>query len=206
MTSCKSDRFWNSQTQGCDAALRPWLHDHGSLTQRIQQRCQEFSVQPVHRGLARIAHDEATLLGIAPHRLAYSREVLLFADGQPVVFAHSTCASEHLRGAWKAMRGLGNRSLGSLLFTHPLVMRQPLHFKALPSRHPLVGRALARQGCREPVETVGLKPDPQNAPDPLWARRSLFILQGAPLLVTEVFLPEILQLTPTPLPSGEGLG
>jgi len=166
-------------TSGCDAALRPWLHDHGSLTQRIQQRCDRFSVSPVRSGLARIAYDEATLLGIAPHQLAYSREVFLYADGKPVVFAHSTCASEHLRGAWKAMNGLGNRSLGSLLFTHPLVIRQPLHFKALHAHHPLYRSAA--QGL-------------EIAPDILWARRSLFTLHGAPLLVTEVFLPEILKL------------
>ena len=166
-------------TSGCDTALRPWLHDHGSLTQRIQQRCARFTVQPVRSGLAHIAHDEATILGIAPHHLAYSREVFLFADGKPVVFAHSTCASEHLRGAWKAMSGLGNRSLGSLLFTHPLVIRQPLRFKALRSHHPLY---------RSATQTSGV------APNTLWARRSLFTLHGAPLLVTEVFLPEILQL------------
>jgi chorismate--pyruvate lyase len=166
-------------TSGCDPALRPWLHDHGSLTQRIQQRCEKFSVQPVRSGLARIAFDEATILGIAPHHLAYSREVFLFADGKPVVFAHSTCASEHLRGAWQAMNGLGNRSLGSLLFTHPLVIRQPLHFKTLRAHHPLY---------RSATQTLGA------APDTLWARRSLFTLHGAPLLVTEVFLPQILKL------------
>lgn len=166
-------------TSGCDTALHPWLHDHGSLTQRIQQRCGTFAVQPVRSGLARIAYDESTLLGIAPHQLAYSREVFLHADGKPVVFAHSTCAPEHLRGAWKAMGGLGNRSLGSLLFTHPLVVRQPLHFKALRAHHPLY---------RSAAQTLGIEPDI------LWARRSLFTLHGAPLLVTEVFLPEILKL------------
>lgn len=166
-------------TSGCDAALRPWLHDHGSLTQRIQQRCERFSVQPVRSGLARIAYDEAALLGIAPHHLAYSREVFLFADGQPVVFAHSTTACEHLRGAWKAMSGLGNRSLGSLLFTHPLVNRQPLRFKELPSHHPLYRSATHNLG---------------RTSETLWARRSLFTLHGAPLLVTEVFLPDILRL------------
>ncbi|MDP2762133.1 MAG: chorismate lyase [Sideroxyarcus sp.] len=187
MTSCKSDHFWNSATFGCSPALRPWLHDHGSLTQRIQQRCEQFVVQPVHNGLARIAFDEAALLGIAPHRLAWSREVFLYADGQPVVFAHSTCAHEHLRDAWQAMRGLGNRSLGSLLFTHPLVIRQPLHFKALRAHHPLhAGRVLTRY--------AGLKPDLRAIPDLLWARRSLFYLHNAPLLVTEVFLPHILRL------------
>lgn len=184
------DTFWNNLTIGCDPALRPWLHDHGSLTQRIQQRCEKFTVLPVRDGLARITYDEAALLGIAPHQLTYSREVFLYADGKPVVFAHSTCASNHLRGAWQAMRGLGNRSLGSLLFTHPLVNRQPLHFKALRAQHPLVGRALARQS------SVWLKPDLQIIPDILWARRSLFTLHGAPLLVTEVFLPEILKLKP----------
>ncbi|OGS91442.1 MAG: hypothetical protein A2Z95_09105 [Gallionellales bacterium GWA2_60_18] len=174
-----TDRFWNGASLDCGAALRPWLHDHGSLTRRIQQRCEHFAVQPLRSGLARIAFDEAALLGIAPHRLAYSREVFLLADGKPVVFAHSTCAGEHLRDAWQAMRGLGNRSLGSLLFSHPLVIRQPLHFKALRTHHPLYQSAAAALN---------------EAPGKLWARRSLFTLHGAPLLVTEVFLPGILNL------------
>jgi len=201
MTSCKSDHFWNSTPFGCNPALRPWLHDHGSLTQRIQQRCEQFVVQPVRNGLARIALDEATLLGIAPHRLAWSREVFLYADGQPVVFAHSTCAHEHLRDAWQAMRGLGNRSLGSLLFTHPLVMRQPLHYKALRAHHPLYAGLVSPQGCKKPcgvTRQVGLKPDLRVIPDLLWARRSLFYLHNAPLLVTEVFLPDILKLNQQP--------
>ncbi len=173
------DHFWNGASLGCAPALRPWLHDHGSLTQRIRQRCDQFAVQPVRSGLARIAFDEAALLSIAPHRLAYSREVFLYADGQPVVFAHSACLQDDLRGAWSSITGLGNRSLGSLLFTHPLVMRQPLHFKALRAHHPLYRSASA-------VLAV--------APDRLWARRSLFYLHGAPLLVTEVFLPQIFRL------------
>jgi chorismate--pyruvate lyase len=68
------------------------------------------------------------------------------------------------------------------LFTHPLVQREPLHYKALRSTHPLYRRAAAVLG------------DP---PGKLWARRSLFHLHGAPLLVTEVFLPEILRLATT---------
>lgn len=207
MIQAHHDLFWNGTALGCGATLRPWLYDHGSLTQRIEQRCEKFTVLPVRSGLARIAYDEAALLGIAPHQLAYSREVFLYADGKPVVFAHSTCRADDLCGAWKAMRGLGNRSLGSLLFSHPLVVRQPLHFKALRAQHPLVGRALARQSSvgRHPQgvgrDCKGLKPqqhthnpDLQSVPDALWARRSLFTLHGAPLLVTEVFLPEILRL------------
>lgn len=159
--------------------LAPWLHDHGSLTLRIQQRCKQFSVQPVRSGLARIAHDESALLGIAPQQLAYSREVFLHADGKPVVFAHSACAPQHLRGPWAALGGLGNRPLGAMLFAHPLVERGPLRFRALRTHHPLYRRASAMLAA---------------PPHKLWARRSLFMLHGAPLLVTEVFLPEILEL------------
>jgi len=173
------DKFWNGASLGCPADLAPWLRDHGSLTQRIQQRCARFAVHGVRSGLARIARDEATLLGIAPPHLAWSREVFLYADGRPVVFAHSACARQHLCGAWSAVRSLGNKPLGALLFAHPLVERKPLHYKALRSTHPLYQRA-----------TIAL----DNPPGRLWARRSLFYLCGAPLLVTEIFLPEILRL------------
>lgn len=180
MTTCTSDTFWHGAALGCGAGLAPWLRDHGSLTQRIQQRCTHFAVRGVRSGLARIAFDESALLGIAPQRFAWSREVFLHADDQPVVFAHSALAREHLRGAWAAVRSLGSKPLGALLFAHPLVEREPLHYKALCSNHPLYKSA-----------TAVLK-DPPNR---LWARRSLFHLHGAPLLVTEVFLPEILRLT-----------
>lgn len=179
MTTCTSDTFWRGATLGCEPALAPWLHDHGSLTKRIQQRCARFTVRNMHGGLARIAPDEAALLGIAPPHLAYSREVFLYADDCPVVFAHSACAREYLRGAWAAVGGLGNRPLGALLFAHPLVEREPLRYRALRGTHPLYRRAAAML---------------DNPPGRLWARRSLFYLHGAPLLVTEVFLPEILRL------------
>ena len=172
------DLYWQSLLPGT-SEYAPWLRDHGSLTRRIQQRCDVFVVRPLRSGLARVAYDEAALLGFPADRQAFSREVFLVADGRPVVFAHSTCARAHLRGAWQAMRGLGNRSLGTLLFTHPLVERQPLHYKALQPHNRLYKNAAAVLS---------------TTPARLWARRSLFYLNDAPLLVTEVFLPEILAL------------
>jgi chorismate--pyruvate lyase len=181
MTICTyKDTFWNVATQGAEAALLPWLRDHGSLTRQIQQRCGHFSVLNVRSGQARIALDESALLHIAPQQLAWSREVFLCADEHPVVFAHSACRSVDLRGAWQALRGLGNTPLGAVLFSHPQVVRQPLHYKALPSHHPLYRRAAAELA---------------NPPSRLWARRSLFYLNNSPLLVTEVFLPGILILS-----------
>ena len=172
------DRYWQSLLLG-SADYAPWLRDRGSLTRRIQQRCDVFTVRPLRSGLARVAYDEAALLGFPFDCRAFSREVFLCANGRPVVFAHSTCARSHLRGIWQAMSDLGSRSLGTLLFTHPLVERQPLHYKALQAHHPLYKSAAAVL---------------DQSPARLWARRSLFYLHDAPLLVTEVFLPEILAL------------
>ena len=191
MTSCMPDhaaeKFWRGTVLGCGADLAPWLRDRGSLTQRIQQRCTHFAVRGVCTGLARIAPDEAALLGIAPQQLAWSREVFLYADDQPVVFAHSALAREHLRGAWSSVRALGNKPLGALLFAHPLVERKPLHYQVLRSTHPLYQRAAA--------VLCGGSHNTAIQPHRLWARRSLFYLHDAPLLVTEVFLPGILRLT-----------
>ena len=179
MTICTyNDTLWNPTTLGADAELQPWLRDHGSLTQRIVQRCTRFSVQNVRSGLARIALDESALLGISPQQFAWSREVFLCADDQAVVFAHSACAATALRGAWSALRDIGNQPLGALLFSHPLVTRRPLRYKCLHARHPLYRRAAHML---------------TNPPARLWARRSLFYLYNTPLLVTEVFLPEILK-------------
>jgi chorismate--pyruvate lyase len=179
MTTCTPDRLWSASTAGCAAALAPWLRDHGSLTLRIQQRCNAFRVRNVYDGLAQALPDERALLGVAPRRRVYTREVFLLADEQPVVFAHSVVAAHHLRGAWQALQHLGSRSLGSLLFSHPLVQRKPLHYRALTPHHALYRHATSVLA---------------TPPGMLWARRSLFMLHGAPLLVSEVFLPHILEL------------
>lgn len=170
---------WHTFLPNIETGYAPWLHAKGSLTLRIQQRCNHFSVCNMHNRLATAAYDETALLGLPTRQKIYTREVFLHADGKPVVFAHSVVAARHLCNAWHALRNLGNRPLGALLFAHPLVRRSALHFHALKPNHPLYRRAV-----------VALDTPPQK----LWARRSLFILHNAPLLVTEIFLPDILAL------------
>jgi len=179
MITCMSDHYWQSFLPVTAAGYTHWLRDHGSLTLRIQRHCAAFSVRNVRHCLATAAHDETALLGLPPRQKIYMREVFLYADGKPVVFAHSVTAAQHLRGAWQSLQHLGQRPLGALLFSHPLVQRAPLHYKALKPHHALYHRAAAVLDA---------------ASGRLWARRSLFSLHGAPLLVTEVFLPDILKL------------
>lgn len=160
--------------------FRGWLADHGSLTQRLRRCCRQFSVRPVRVGLIRPNRDECTPLDLKADELAYVREVLLYCDGQPVVFAHSVVPANSLRGPWVAVSRLGSRPLGEALFSNPRVTRGPLQYRGIPVRHPL-----ASQTGRAGIAVVGQS---------LWARRSLFSMQGHPLMVTEVFLPAVLAI------------
>jgi len=173
------EHHWLSFKPDIDTGYAPWLHDHGSLTRRIQRRCGDFKVRNVFAGLCMASRDELALLNISRQQHIYARNVFLYADGKPVVFAHSVVAKHHLHHEWHAVQHLGNRPLGALLFSHPLIRRAPLRYKALKPDHPLYRQAA--------MELKTLTPR-------LWARRSVFTLHGASLLVTEVFLPDILQL------------
>ncbi len=170
---------WLTFIPAIEPGYAPWLHDHGSLTKRIQQRCEKFNVQNIYNGLSMASRDEINLLNVTRPQHIYTREVFLYADDKPVVFAHSVVAAHHLRGTWHTLQHFGNRPLGALLFSHPLVQRAPLRFRALKPEHTLYRHA-----------AIGM----DNPPLSLWARRSVFSLHGAPLLVTEVFLPDILKL------------
>ncbi|UJP03194.1 MAG: chorismate lyase [Nitrosomonas sp.] len=170
---------WHSALTSVSYHQRHWLQDRGSLTRRIQDRCGQFRVQRVFQSFSRIYGDESDVMGLRASELAMVREVYLYCGNTPVVFAHSVVAHKNLRGAWRGLSGLGNKSLGTVLFTNPRIKRTPLEFKKVSRGHFLYDRACAR-----------LPEKPAN----LWARRSLFTLHGQSILVTEVFLPAILNL------------
>lgn len=163
------------------AHLLPWLTDPASLTARLRARCQRFSVRVLGQSLARVHCDEAAVLGLGAGELAWLREVVLEADGVGVVYARSIMPRGNLRGGWTRFTGLGNRPLGAALFADPRIARQPLH--------------VARLDRRDARYRLAVTAVPAGARG-LWARRSVFLLAGRPLLVCEVFLPGIAELRP----------
>lgn len=174
---------WLARPPRCSVApaLRPWLTDPASLTRRLCARCRQFAVTVLAQGLARVHRDEAALLGLRRGELAWLREVVLEADGVPVVYARSMMPRGNLRGPWARFTGLGNRPLGAALFADPRIVRQPLHVARLD------GRDRRYHLAANQAADVGRE---------LWARRSVFLLGGRPLLVCEVFLPGIALLPP----------
>lgn len=158
--------------------LRRWLTDRGSLTARLERHAGRIAVKVLFQGRRRPNADEMFLFAGRTSQVMV-REVLLLHGATPLVFAHTVFDAAGLRGAWRGVSGLGNRPLGAALFADPRIARYPLRQKKLARRHPLY-RGAAAQLPRPPAA--------------LWGRRSIFAAGKSPILVSEVFLPAVLDL------------
>jgi chorismate lyase len=158
-----------------------WLTDTGSLTARLVARSQRLSVQVLSQKRARPHVDEAAVLGLRQGELALLREVLLIADGRPVVYARSLVAPQSVRRGWQLFVGIGQRPLGEALFADPQIARGRLAARRLTPRDPRYHRAASLMS---------------GAPTHFWARRSSFVRRGQTLLVCEIFFPDVLRLEP----------
>jgi chorismate--pyruvate lyase len=165
---------WSTHAFRVPRVLRGTLSDRGSLTRHLQSQHADFNVQLKARGLARPFRDEAQALHLNPASRVYVRDVLLMGDGHARVFAHSVLSRASLKGGWNGITRLGTKPLGEALFTNPRIRRLGLSLRRIDARHPLYRTA------RFHTELTARY---------LWARRSVFCLNGQPLLVTEVFLP-----------------
>jgi chorismate--pyruvate lyase len=167
------------------AGYRPWLTEGGSLTARLKAHSETFRVQCLHQRTARCLSDEAQAIGMHRPGRVWEREVLLRCDNTPVVFAHTVVPMSATAADWPLFSALGERSLGTTLFGDPQVRRGVLEFARLREGHPLARRA------REALRIEGL-----DGPNELllYARRCLYRRRQGTLLVTEVFLPSVLDL------------
>jgi len=163
------------------ASIGAWLLDTCSLTQRLQQACAEsgrggFAVKVLSQRRMRPYRDERRLLGMPEHQMALVRQVQLTCAGQPWVFARTVIPVRSLSGRGKRLARLGNRPLGAMLFADRSVRRGRLQVARLTPGNVVFASAVS-----------GLT----RVPDEIWGRRSVFHYAGRPLLVNEIFLPEV---------------
>jgi chorismate--pyruvate lyase len=173
-----SRQYWLKKPMGC-SVYRNWLSSNDSLTFRLQQHFDDFSVHLLKMQMSKPLLGEIARMHVSNREPVLVREVHLLSKGQPVVFAHSVLPRRHLRGAWLGLRMLSNKPLGVSLFANPKVCRAGLEYKKLNPQHTLYQLAVAHM-------------QRSQKPNVLWARRSIFILNHAKIMVTEVFLPHVL--------------
>ena len=179
---------WHAHVNAVNAppSLRHWLTGGGSLTAKLKAHSGAFRVQCLHQETARCLSDEAAIIGLHRAGRVWEREVLLRCDDKSAVFGHTVVPMQATATDWPLFSALGERSLGTTLFGDRMVRRGALEFARLRAGHPLVQRvqaALAREGQR--VDDTAL----------FFARRCLYQRHQGLLLVTEVFLPAVLELT-----------
>jgi len=84
-------------------------------------------------------------------------------------------------GSNQAVLRLGKKPLGAVLFSK---IRNRSKKESLREIARVNKRSSLWQQCHRKYEDL---------PSPLWARRTLYTLKGRPLLVCEIFLPELLK-------------
>lgn len=162
---------------GVPAGLYAWLADRGSLTARVIDACAgQFRVRVRAQGWGRALSSERKALGMRRSALALIREVELQCHGESWVFARTVFPASSLKGRARRLTLLGDRPLGAVLFADPSTKRQRMEAARFDARH-----ALFHDACGHW----------QQPPAELWGRRTLFCYQGKPLLVNEIFLPDI---------------
>lgn len=155
-----------------------WLRDRGSLTHRLRA-CGRFAVEPLGQSLCAPRADEARMLGLAPRRWAWIRQVLLTLDGTPVVYARSVLPLTSLKGANRRLAQMRRQALGMELFRPPAAHRAAVWMARVPPR----------------VLPTAVDVD-VDVDEPIWGRQSLFYKRDHPLLVAEFFLPALWRARP----------
>lgn len=145
-------------------AFHHWIADQSSLTQRlIALSSDQFKVRLLNQGVEPMQVSEALALGDRIGAMAIVREVELLCEGQACVYARSVIPLKSLKGKQRRLASLGTQPLGAFLFADPKLKRAAVDVLPLDK---------SRKG---------------------WGRRSLFMVGGYPIFVSEYFLPSLIE-------------
>lgn len=175
---------WREATEALRRRLplraQDWLYDRCSLTSRLQRACVAgdgcFAVRLLSQQRLRPLPDERRLLGMREYEYALIRQVYLLCGEQRWVYARTVVPLRSLTGRGRRLAMLGNRPLGAMLFADRSVRRGRMQVARLSPADQVFNQAVA-----------GLAVIPES----IWGRRSLFHYAGRPLLVNEIFLPDV---------------
>ena len=159
------------------AEMTNWLLDPGSLTARLIKVCPgRFRVQVLSQTWQAPLHNEIKRLGMRERQMSFIREVYLYCNDQPWVFARTVIPRKTLSGKQRHLADLGSRPLGAVLFADPHMHRDEIEVTCLHAKEQLYHKAVAALSQR---------------PASIWGRRSVFYLNNKQLLVSEIFLPGV---------------
>ncbi len=152
--------------------LKNWLLDTGSLTERLQSQCTSFHLTIIGQQQSNITPEEFQRVRASQQQFNPKewqvREVILWGDNQPWVFARSIipqklCENDFIN--------LNNKPLGQLIFNDKRFERMPFEVTNM-----------------SPSNAFQAQLQLSTEMD-LWGRRSVFNFENLKMSVSEVFLP-----------------
>lgn len=163
-------------------ALQQWLTLESSLTQKLKQTYPQLEVVILSETFESPLSSESQCLGLAIEEQAWIRCVVLQSAGKNLIYARTVIPAMHPQNPWYELQNLGNKPLGEVLFEDKSIQRTPFQFsKDKLSHWPNLGNLANHEHATD------FKPPNADA----YARRSVFLKNQVPLLLTEVFLPEL---------------
>lgn len=152
--------------------LNNWLLDTGSLTEKLQSQCSAFHLTLIGQQQAEITAEEFARVCAAQQKFNPQqwqvREVLLWGDNQPWVFARSIIPQTLCENDFA---DLNTKPLGQLIFNDKRFKRMPFEVTNMrPSQDFLTQLHISSNMD-------------------LWGRRSAFSYEDLKMTVSEVFLP-----------------
>ncbi len=159
-----------------DKTLHPFIFHTGSLTRYIRQQCHgKFNIAIKSESWQYPMQDEVQLIKTRQSEKVFIRESWLKCDDKALIYARTIIPRKTLTGKNKKLTELGNKPLGEILFSGKTSYRASMRYAEITKTCSLYNQVISN--------------DEINSR--LWARQSLFYIRKKPLLIIEVFLPEI---------------
>ena len=162
--------MWNKNIQ-IDGKLKYWLLDMKSLSYRIRNIA-KLEIIPVETRGINIFLNEKKVFGNIKSEHLYLREVLIYADKLPIMYARTVLPSKHLRGFWRKIKKLKNKPLADIVFEKKIVIRSDFKFKK-PSNNDIFSKKIKKLNLKKTKI--------------LATRQSTFTNKNEKAVLTEVF-------------------
>lgn len=160
------------------ADVHSWVYEKGSLTRRLRHYYgHSVTVEILFHRWKPAFLSECNLLELPHQQYNLVREVLLHADGKPLILARTILPEKTIKIAKRNLSHLGTRPLGEVIFSYPKLERLELNISCIKQN----------QWTQNLTKRIDVDKN-------IWGRRTVYAIHKQKLLVSEFFMPGALEL------------
>ena len=151
---------WMSETKSLEVQnkeILSWLNESGSITSRIKS-FSDFKLKLLRDGPGEVDSADDDLI-ISNYKENNIREVLLYSDEEPIIYAKSIIPLETIRLGLGVLGNLKENPLGDILFSNPEIKKEYMLFSKFESNKKI-----------------------------FYGRKGIYTVKGFPFSVCEIFL------------------